>query len=503
MPRSYARVVSTRAEALSSEVHRVQTNHQLVPDERDDRRTNWLLTVGLCAGYFLVLLDVTVVNVALPRLDTDLHAGAGLAWVVDAYTVPLAALLLAAGAVGDRVGHRNLVLIGFGGFGFASIVCALSPTIGLLIAGRALQGIAAALMLPGTLAMLSQEAPSERARTRVIGLWAAVGGAALPAGPVFGGLLVQVAGWRAVFWLGVPVIIAALAAVLTSTTGSTRPMRRLERHSPSASGRRSERAIDWPGAVLLAVSLGSAVTAIIQGPGNTTLGRAMVATAVFAGCVLWLVERRTPQPLLRVGRIARRPLALACGVAAVMNLCVQGGLFVLTQVFQTAHGLSPLAAGTVMLPAMVPLPLLGTSSGMLTNRLGPWQTSALGLLIAMVGFEGLALSLRPGDGPLNYPVLLSALLVWGCGIGVLTPGIVTAAMRTVLDSPGTASGASNTARQAGGAIGVAVFGAIAGTPVHAVFAHHVSGLMWAGAAAFLLAALTCAAQARSPQHEPE
>jgi hypothetical protein len=109
----------------------------------------------------------------------------------------------------------------------------------------------------------------------------------------------------------------------------------------------------------------------------------------------------------------------------------------------------------------------------------------------------------PGNGPMNYPMLLSALLVWGCGIGVLTPAIVTAAMRTVLDSPGTASGASNTARQAGGAIGVAVFGAIAGTPVHAVFAHHVSRLMWAGAAAFLLAALTCAAQARSPQHEPE
>jgi MFS transporter, DHA2 family, methylenomycin A resistance protein len=503
MIRSYARVASTRAEAFRSEDHHVQTNDQLLPEERDDGGTNWLLTVGLCAGYFLVLLDVTVVNVALPRLDTDLHAGAGLAWVVDAYTVPLAALLLAAGAVGDRLGHRPLVLIGFGGFGLASIACALSPTIGLLIAGRALQGIAAALMLPGTLAMLSQEAPTDKARTRAIGLWAAVGGAALPAGPVLGGLLVQAAGWRAVFWLGVPVIIGALAAVLTSSAVSTRPTRRMERQSPSALGRRSQRAIDWPGAVVLVVSLGSAVTAIIQGPRNTTLGGAMVATAALAGRALWLVERRTPQPLLRVDRIARRPLALACGVAAVMNLCVQGALYVLTQVFQAAHGLSPLTAGTVMLPAMVPLPLLGTSSGKLTNRLGPWRTSALGLLIAMLGFGGLALSLRPGDGPMDYPMLLSALLVWGCGIGVLTPAIVTAAMRAVLDSPGTASGASNTARQAGGAIGVALFGAIAGTPVHAMFEDHVGGLMWVGAAAFLLAAMACAAHARSPRHEHE
>jgi DHA2 family methylenomycin A resistance protein-like MFS transporter len=304
-----------------------------------------------------------------------------------------------------------------------------------------------------------------------------------------------------VFWLGVPVIIAALAAVLASTTGPTRLAQRPDGHAPVAVGRGSQRAIDWPGAVLLVVSLGGAVTASIQGPGNMALGGAMAATAALAGSALWLVERRTRQPLLRVDRTARRPLALACGVAATMNLCVQGALFVLTQVFQTVHGLSPLTAGTVMLPAMVPLPLLGTSSGRLTNRSGPWRTSALGLVVAVVGFGGLAFSLRAGNDPMNYPILLFSLLVWGCGIGVLTPAIVTAAMRTVPDSPGTASGASNTSRQAGGAIGVALFAAIAGTDAGARFADHVGGLMWAGAAAFLLAALACALKTRSPRHE--
>lgn len=486
----------------------MQQNDRASLDQPDNRRMNRLLAVGLCAGYFLVLLDVTVVNVALPRLDTDLHAGAGLAWTVDAYTVPLAALLLAAGAVGDRVGHRRMVLAGFVGFGVASIVCALSPAIGVLIAGRALQGTAAALMLPGTLALLSQAAPDEVARNRAIGLWAAVGGAALPAGPVFGGVLVQVGGWRAVFWLGVPVIVGAVVAVLTSTTGSTtRPCeagrRRtgdLAKHPSEAHNRCCRLRIDWPGAILLAMSLGSAVTAIIQGPGNTMLGGAMAATAACAGAALWLVEGRTPQPLLHVAATARRPLALACCVAAVMNLCAQGALFVLTQVFQAVHGLSPLVAGIVMLPAMLPLPLLGTISGRLTNKVGPWQTSAFGLLVAAAGFAGLAFSLSVGNGSMNYPMLLCSLAIWGGGVGILTPGIVTAAMRAVPDSPGTASGASNTSRQAGGAIGVALFGAIAGAPAGAMFGHHVGGLMWAGAVAFLLASCTCALAARSLRH---
>ncbi|MDA3624601.1 MFS transporter [Saccharopolyspora sp. WRP15-2] len=443
--------------------------------------TNWPLTIGLCAGYFLVLLDVTVVNVALPRLDADLHAGTGLAWAVDAYTVPLAALLLAAGAVGDRLGHRRLVVIGFAGFGIASIACALSSSIAVLIVGRALQGVAAALMLPGTLAMLSQAAPDERARARVIGLWAAVGGAALPAGPVVGGLLVQAAGWRAVFWLGVPIIVLASAAVLTSAAGTPRPA--------------EERGVDWGGTALLVVALGCLVTAVIQGPGNSALGGAMLLAAVCAGVALWHVERRAPQPLLRVPPAARRPLAIACGIAATMNLCVQGALFVLTQIFQTVHGLSPLAVGLVMLPAMAPLPLLGTVSAKLTNRFGSWRTSALGLLIAVAGFTGLALTTRDA---VDYPALLCSLAAWGTGIGILTPGIVTAAMRSAPGSPGTASGASNTSRQAGGAIGVAVFGAVAGTPAAPWFAQHVGILMWAGAAAFLVASVVCFLPAGTP-----
>ncbi|MFW0787752.1 MFS transporter [Gordonia sp. CPCC 206044] len=467
----------------------MQPDHELTSDQRDDNRLgtdmNRLLTAGLCAGYFLVLLDVTVVNVALPQLDTHFRAGGGLAWVVDAYTVPLAALLLAVGAVGDRIGHRGIVLAGFTGFGAASAVCAVAPTLGVLVAGRVLQGTAAALMLPGTLALLMRAAPDERARTRAVGLWAAVGGAALPAGPVVGGLLVQIGGWRSVFWIGVPVIVVALTTVLMSRSPALDPP-----SSPTLV-RAELSSVDWPGAALLAISLGCAVTALIQGTDNTALAVALVAAAALTSCTLWWLERHSSEPLLRVAAVARRPLALACGVAAVMNLCVQGALFVLTRAFQTVHGLSPLAAGLVMLPAMAPLPLLGAPSARLITRIGHWRTSALGLLIAAIGFVWVSLSLSSASSSPNHPMLVCSLLVWGCGIGVLTPGIVSSAMHAVPESPGMAAGAGNTSRQAGGAIGVALFGAIAGTQADTSFTQHVGALLCAGAVAFLLAALTC------------
>lgn len=420
-------------------------------------------TLGLCGGYFLVLLDVTVVNVALPSIGAGLHASAsGLAWVVDAYTIPLAALLLASGAIGDNLGHRRVVVTGFCGFGTASVVCALAPGMTALIAGRALQGVCAALMLPGTLAMLAESAPDDRARARAVGLWAAVGGAALPAGPFLGGVLAEAAGWRAVFWLNVPVIVAALVTV-GRPAPSGHHQARGSRPAPSAHHQAREDGVP-------------------------------------------LIERAARRPLLLVPASARRPLAAACVVAGLMNFCALGSLFLLTQVFQDAHGLSPLAAGLLLLPAMLPLPLLGPLAGRLTARIGPWRGSAVGLAVAAAGLAGIAASVgRP-----VYAVLLGSLALWGAGLGILTPAIVTAALRATPAAPGTASGASNTARQAGGALGVAVFAALAGSANHSSFVGHASWLLIASAAAFTLAALACLGAARaaderprvSPSHDP-
>lgn len=417
------------------------------------------MTLALCAGYFLVLLDVTVVNVTLPSIGAGLHAtSADLAWVVDAYTVPLAALLLVAGAIGDRIGHRVVVLAGFVGFGAASVVCALAPGVPVLAAGRALQGVSAALMLPGTLALLTSSAPDDRARARAVGVWAAVGGCALPAGPFVGGLLTQTAGWRAVFWLNVPVIVAALIPVVHAEPDRRRPGER----------------INWVGAGVLVVTLAAAVTAIIE---------KSVLIAVVAVLLLPVV-RRVSGSLLAVPPGAARPLTAACLVAGLMNFCVLGSLFLLTQIFQDVHHLSPLTAGLLLLPGMLPLPLLATPAARLVHRLGPWRTSALGLALSAVGFAGIALTIgRP-----LYPELLVSLAVWGCGLGVLTPAIVTAAMRTTPGTPGVASGASNTARQTGGALGVALFAAVAGSVAGAAFTRHATWAIGASAVVFAAAA---------------
>ncbi len=444
--------------------------------------SRWPLTLALCSGYFLVLLDVTIVNVAVPQIGAELRTGSsGLAWTVDAYSVPLAALLPASGAIGDLIGHRRVVLLGLVGFGGASVLCALAPSIGVLVAARAIQGFGAALALPGTLALLVDNGPDETSRNRLVGAWAAIGGAALPAGPVIGGLLVRAAGWRAVFWLSLPVITLALIPVIRLPGSTLR--------------RQSVRDVDWTGAALLVATLTCFVTAIIQAPAAPRVAVLFAAVAVCALLGFLAIEQRVPRPLLSVPREARRPLGLASLVAGLMNLCALGALFVLTQVFQTVHRLDPLAAGVLTLPAMLPLPLLGAPAGRLATRIGVWRAAAVGLLVAAAGTAGIAIDLTTtGTG---YVVLALFLALWGTGLGILTPAIVAAALKATPRAPGLASGASNTARQTGGALGVAIFAAVGGSATAPDFSSNSTVLLLNAAAAFALAGLLCLGVARN------
>jgi len=436
------------------------------------------LTAALCGGYFLVLLDVTVVNVALPSIGAGFRVHSpGLVWVVDAYTVPLAALLLAAGAIGDRLGHRSIVIAGFLGFGLASVICATAPVWPMLVAGRALQGVCAALVLPGTLALLVDRAGDGAARSRVVGVWAAIGGAALPAGPLVGGLLVGGAGWRAVFWLNVPVVVAAVVPVIAS-------------RAPAKSGERPDGRVDWLGASLLTVMLAALVTAVVQLE-NPVLAGAAIAVVVVSALALRRVELSVRHRLLRVPTGARRPLLAACGVAGLMNFSVLGALFVLTQTLQDVRSLPPLDAGLLLLPGMLPLPLLGAPAGRLVARFGHWRTAAIGLAVAGLGFAGLAASIRI-VGPAWLVALAVSLVVWGAGIGILTPAVVAAALAALPDASGAASGASNTARQVGGALGVAVFGVLAGDASASAFAPRVSWMFAGAAVVFAAVAALCA-----------
>lgn len=434
-------------------------------------RPGHVLTV-MCAGMFLVQLDVTVVNVALPSIGVDLGAGlTGLQWVVDAYAVALAALLLTGGALGDRYGHRRVVLTSLAGFAVASAGCGLAPTTGVLVAARAVQGVAAALLLPGTLAVITRTFPGRAEQARAVGIWAGISALALPTGPLLGGLLVATTGWRGVFWINLPVIAVALVATL--------------RLVPADVGTRLRR-LDLPGASLAALTLAALIYAVIEvgtGLGLAVWGAAVVA--VLAGIAFLRVEARAAAPMLPLSLLRSSAFVGANAVAGLMNLVGIGTIFVTTLYLQGVQQHNSLAAGALLLPLVVPLAALSPVTGRLAARLGPAAPMSVGLVVGAIGSLGLLL-VSPTS---SYLMLLPALLGLGIGMGLLVAATVAAAMRSVpAERAGLASGVNNTARQAAGAVGVAIYGVLVGVPTApAQFVtglHHVGVL---GAALWLCA----------------
>jgi len=425
------------------------------------------LLVVMCVGYFLVLLDVTVVNVALPDIGGTLDTGpAGLQWVVDGYALALAGLLLVGGTVGDVYGHKRVVITGLVVFGLASLACGLAPGAGWLVGARFAQGVGAALLLPGTLAIITDAFPDRAAQARAIGVWAGVGSAALPAGPLLGGLLVEWLGWRAVFFLNVPIVL--VAAVVTVRLVKAHP-------------RTGDRRVDWLGAALGTALLATVTYAVIEA-GAWLLVVAAVLLAVFVA-----VERVTADPMLPPKLFRRPNFSVANAAAGVMNLCTLGLLFLVTQYLQTVQHHSALAAGVALLPLFLPLTVLAPFAGRIAGRVGPRWPMAAGLSMAGAGFALLTV-LTAGS---SYWTLLPALLLWGCGLGVLTPAVVAAAVGAVRERSGLASAVNNTARQAGGAVGIAAYGAVAGSAANArlfVSGMHVAGLV--SVVLFLVAALS-------------
>lgn len=440
-----------------------------------------LLTVALCAGYFLVLLDVTVVNVALPSIGDELApSGHGLAWVVDAYTVPLAALLLAAGGLGDRLGHRRIVIAGFVAFAVASAGCSLAGSLASLAIWRALQGVAAAVMLPGTLALIADLYPEAADRARAIGTWAAIGALALPAGPLLGGALVEGIGWRSIFWINLPIVLLALTPIIA--------------FAPSASVPGKRRAVDLVGAGLAVVATGSAAMALIELRQTVTLaGAALIGAVCFGVAFVWH-ERRTGDPLVPLASLRRRDVAASLVAAGTMNFCTVGSLFLLTQLFQSVLGLDPLRTGLALLPAFLPLPLLGRPAGRLAGAWGHWWTAASGLTTSAVGFAVMA-SVAAPDGVVGS----IGLGLWGIGLGLLTPAVVGATVVSLPGRSGLASGLNNTSRQVGGAFGVALFAALAGPATATGFGDAVRLILVGCAACYLAASILCVSTGRTLQ----
>jgi DHA2 family methylenomycin A resistance protein-like MFS transporter len=398
-----------------------------------------------CLGYFFVLLDVTVVNVALAKMGSDLGTSRdGLQWVVDGYALVLASLMLSAGDVADLIGRRRVFVTGLLAFGLSSVVCAIAPSVAVLVAGRALQGLGAAAILPTSLAIVNHAFADSDERTKAIGFWAALGSLALVAGPLAGGILVDALDWRAIFWLNLPLVAIAVVLTMALVAESSDP---------------GERRVDVRGQVFAVGLLAGLVFFLIEGgrlgwtvpPVITALAVALVSAAVFIR-----TERRRRDPMLQLGYFENPTFSAANAGSGLMNLGTLGALFAFSIYLQQQEGESPIQAGLHILPWTAGLAVFAIFGGRIAQRFGPRLPAGLGLAATGVAFVVVAL-LPSQDGP----AALIALGLAGIGLGIATPALVSAATAAVpAPRAGMAAAVNNTARQAGGAIGVALIGAI-------------------------------------------
>ncbi|MFG1646012.1 MFS transporter [Amycolatopsis sp. NPDC049252] len=404
-----------------------------------------LALAAVCLGFLMITLDATIVNLALPPIGTDFGepSTAALQWVVDAYTVTLAAFLLTWGAAGDRWRSRRVFEAGVAVFVVASIGCALAGSAAWLITARAVQGAGAAALLPSSLALIVHQFPDPRERARALGVWGGMSGVGLAAGPVLGGLAVGLADWRLVFAVNVPVGIVAI--VLT---------RRAVAEPPRHESTRLDLAGQLAGTAALACLVAGFIESGHAGwSAPTTL--VLIAGGVVAGAVFVVVERRVPDPVLPLGVLKIRNFAVATGIGGLFNFCLYGTLFALALYLQRQWGLGALAAGLALVPVTLAVGLNAFFSGRLTGRFGARVPMIAGALAGFAGSAGFAL--LPADRALVPFVVVS--VVFGC-CSLAMPAMTSLAMNSLPGKAGLAAGVLNASRQTGGAIGVALVGAL-------------------------------------------
>jgi EmrB/QacA subfamily drug resistance transporter len=404
----------------------------------------WWTVVAVCVATFMLLLDITIVNVALPYIERDLHASfSDLQWVVDAYALSLAALLLTAGSLADGLGRRRIFIAGLALFTAASALCGLSGSPLMLNLARALQGVGGAFMFATSLALLAS-AYQGRDRGTALGLWGATTGAAVAVGPLVGGVLVQAIGWQAIFYVNVPIGIAAIA--LTAS-------RVAESRDPGHGG------ADWPGTVAFSAGLFLLVYGLIRG--NPEGWNAPIVVCLVGAALLLVlfvvIERRSARPMLDL-TLFRKPAFAGASIAAFVLSAAMFSMFLyLTLYIQNILGYSALESGLRFMPVTVLSFLVAPVSGKLAERLGVRWFIAGGLALVALGLL-LMHGVQQGD---DWTALLAGMLVAGGGIGLVNPALATAAIGVVEPRrSGMASGINSTFRQVGIATGIAAWGAL-------------------------------------------
>jgi DHA2 family methylenomycin A resistance protein-like MFS transporter len=440
---------------------------------------------AICLAYFMVSLDATIVNVALPALRADLGTGvSALQWVVDGYTLMFAALLLSGGALADNLGARRVFRAGLWLFVAASTACGVAPSAAALVLARLAQGVGAALAVPASLALLRAGHPDPGLRARAVGAWGAIAGIAAASGPVLGGLLVAAASWRLVFFVNVPIGLAALALSA--------------RHVPAPAPR--PRGLDPAAQATAFAGLAALTIALIEaGRAGATAAPVVAAFAVLvlAAVAFVAVERRAANPMLPPGLFASPTFSGGTVVGLLINLGFYGQLFVVNLYLQEVRHLSPLLAGLAVLPEAGPVSLASALSGRFTARAGsPRPTMLIGLTLGGAGLLGLMVA-----GPATpYAALVVPLAAAGAGMAFTMPAATTAVVDAApAERAGIASGVINAARQVGAVIGVALLGSlVAGSD--GVVGRLRLAMAAAGAAFLAGASVTLVAVDRSPRY---
>jgi EmrB/QacA subfamily drug resistance transporter len=464
-----------------------------LPGLRYGSRTGRWVLAATVLGSGIAALDATVVGIALPSIGRDFHVGvAALQWVVDAYTLSLAGLLLLGGTLGDRYGRRKIFVIGTVWFALASLLCGVAPNDVTLILARALQGVGAALLTPGSLSIL-QASFVEEDRSRAIGAWSGLGGLATAVGPFIGGWLISAVSWRLVFFINLPIAAAVVAISVRHVP---------ESRAPDVTGR-----LDIPGAVTITGGLVGLTYGLIDAPAAgwsspTVLASLLGGAALLAAFLV--IESRRPDPMLPLHVFASRQFSAANAVTFVVYAALSGALFLLPTVLQEVGGYSPLASGAALLPVTVIMLTLSARSGALAARIGPRLQMSVGPIVIALG---LVLFARVTTG--NYLTeVLPAVVVFGFGLAINVAPLTSTALSAVpAEHAGIASAVNNDVARAAGLIAVAVLPVAAGItgdsylhPAELSHGFHNAVLISAGfcAAGGVLAALTIRNPARRP-----
>lgn len=409
------------------------------------RSAKALLLLGISIGYFMVLLDTTIVSVALPAIRDDLGGGVnGLQWVVNAYTIVFAALLLSMGALADKWGAKRVYLIGLVLFLAASALMAAAPSLGILISLRAVLGAGGAALTPASLALIARAFPDPAERARALGIWAAVTGTAMAAGPVVGGFLVDSIGWRSIFLLNVPLALVSLVAT-SRLVGET--------------DRRPNRSFDAGGQLTALATIAAVSFALMEGETYGWSSPAILASfglALIGAILFTILETKVKDPLLPPAMFRKRAVTAGMLAGMAINVGLSGILFLLPLYDQQFRGLSAHSAGLALLPMMIPLAFNPILTGRLVSRIGARLPMTAGFALAGIGALAQAWPETTGAA-----IPFIGLLLIGFGVSLTIPSLMAAVIASVpKEQTGAASGALNASRQLGATLGVAILGSI-------------------------------------------